>query len=229
MAKKDLKELYASRDLSTIDFTQRHDAFADAVISLLGDLPGRRILDLGCGSATLAVELAERGFEATGLDWQLEAARHRIAARKVGVRLVEQDMAEMAFHEEFDAVVNWDISGIGLFPTDEANVDIVSRVYGALVHGGQFLIETYNLPYARAHGIENLTYDPRSGRCVGKAVRTMPDGRQRIWELSVRFYSVEEWHDIFSRIGFEFLGAWGSMAKAPLSDESRVLVILGRK
>lgn len=225
----DLKSLYASQTWSSSEFYEKHDALADNVISRLGDLPGRRVLDLGCGSAALAVELAQRGFETVGLDWHIEPARHRCEARKVQIELIEQDMAEMAFREQFDAVVNWDVSGIGLLPTESENLSVVRRVYDALVENGKFLIETYNSPFARKHGIERLTYDSQIGRCVGTVTKKMPNGSEKTWELSIRLFSMEEWQGIFSEIGFQFMGAWGSLSGEELSDESRMLVVLGQK
>ena len=228
MTRENLRELYAGADWSGTDFTEKNETLANNVISLLSDLPGKRVLDLGCGSAALAVELAGRGFDVTGLDLYIEPARQRIAARKVPVKLIEKDMAEMTFSEEFDAVVNWDVSGIGMFPTDEDNIDVIRRVYEALVPGGRFLVETYNLPFARCHGVEMLKYDSQTGRCAGKISKKMPDGSRKTWELSVRLFSVHEWQDIFSKIGFRLLGTWGDLSGNKLSDKSKMLVILGR-
>ena len=137
MIHKDIRKLYSTVDWSNADFTERFDGLAEAVLRLLGDLPGKRILDLGCGSASLGVELAVRGFDVVGLDLHIAPARQRVAARRVTVELIEQDMSQMTFSEEFDAIVNWDVGGIGLFPTDEENIDIVKRVYRALVAEGR--------------------------------------------------------------------------------------------
>ncbi len=229
MRVQDLRELYAGHDWSGVDLTERHEALADEVLALLAPLPGKRVLDLGCGSATLAVELAARGFDAMGLDLTVEVARRRSEARHVSVTLVEGDMAEMTLRDEFDAVVNWDVSGLGLFPTDEENIAVVRRVHEALVPGGKFLVESYNPARARRRGIEVLTYDERRGRFTGTVSRRLPDGRTRTWDLSMRFFSLEEWRRIFADTGFAFLGAWGSMSREPLTDDSKMLVVLGRR
>jgi ubiquinone biosynthesis O-methyltransferase len=50
------------------------------VLELLGDEKGRRILDIGCGDGSLAIELARSGAEVTGVDASaamIEAARRR--------------------------------------------------------------------------------------------------------------------------------------------------------
>nr|WP_272877284.1 class I SAM-dependent methyltransferase [Neoroseomonas eburnea] len=38
------------------------------ILELLGDVRGRRILDLGCGDGDFAIELARRGADVTGID-----------------------------------------------------------------------------------------------------------------------------------------------------------------
>ena len=229
MTHENLRELYAGVDWSGEDFTEKNEILVNNVISLLSDFPGKKVLDLGCGSAALAVELAERGFDVTGLDLCIEPARQRTAARKVHVKLIEKDMVEMTFSEEFDAVVNWDVSGIGMLPTDEDNINVIRRVYDALVPGGKFLVETYNLTFAQCHGVEMLKYDPRTRRCAGVISKKMPNDSRKIWELSVRLFSVNEWQDIFSEIGFKTIGMWGNLSGNKLSDESKMLVILGQK
>ena len=56
------------------------------------------VLDLGCGSGILAVELARRGWEVTGVDIvpkALRRARERVEAAGVKVRLVEGDVTRL--------------------------------------------------------------------------------------------------------------------------------------
>ncbi|MCZ7645141.1 MAG: class I SAM-dependent methyltransferase [Planctomycetota bacterium] len=53
-----------------------------------GLLPGRRVLELGCGTGTNAVELARRGYEVTAVDFvaqAVEAARAKAGAAGVKV------------------------------------------------------------------------------------------------------------------------------------------------
>lgn len=226
----DLRSMYASVDWSACDFSKGDSDLAPRVIARLGDLPGPRVLDLGCGSALLAVELARRGYETTGLDFFIEPARRRVALTRAPVRLVEQDMASMRFQEEFDAIVNWDISGIGLLPEDEDNIDIVRRVHRALVPGGKFLIETYHTAWARRHGVEGLSFDSARNRFLGEVKRPLISGEPvHTWPLALRLFTLEEWNAIFAEVGFVPTGAWGGLAGEALSDDSRMLVLAGRK
>lgn len=56
------------------------------ILDLLGDVRGRCVLDLGCGDGELALELARRGADVTGIDTSyamIEAARQRAAQEGV--------------------------------------------------------------------------------------------------------------------------------------------------
>ena len=212
-----ITELYASVDWSDVDFTKTNDELAECVLSRLGPIPGKRILDLGCGSATLCVELALRGFDVVGLDLHVTPARARAKARRVKFALLEQDMSTMSFKEEFAAIVNWDVSGIGLLASDEANIDIVRRVYDALLPGGKFLLETYNVEFIKANPgrVEGLTFQAETNRCFPTQSEAP----------SIRFFSKEEWQTIAERIGFTFLRAWGGLDGRVFETNSKMLVL----
>lgn len=78
-----------------------------AVLALLGDVRGRRILDAGCGSGPLAAELVARGADVAGFDGSpamIELARRRLGE---AVPLTVHDLAEPLPYEDetFDDVV----------------------------------------------------------------------------------------------------------------------------
>jgi SAM-dependent methyltransferase len=60
----------------------------EAEIGALGDVAGRRVLEIGCGAAQWSAALAERGARCIGLDLsaaQLAAAKRVTAGRSVGL------------------------------------------------------------------------------------------------------------------------------------------------
>jgi ubiquinone/menaquinone biosynthesis C-methylase UbiE len=79
------------------------------IIELVGPPLGRRILDLGCGDAVLAVALAKRGAIVTGVDADprmLAAGRARAEASGVAVQLFQGDVRALAFPDgSFDLVL----------------------------------------------------------------------------------------------------------------------------
>ena len=69
-------------------------------LRLLGDLRGRRVLELGCGAAQCSITFARAGATAIGVDVsaaQLTRARQLCEAGEVRVELRHGDMADLAF------------------------------------------------------------------------------------------------------------------------------------
>jgi SAM-dependent methyltransferase len=93
---EDLAERYRTRNR----FARRRIA---NVFSLLPDLEGRLLVDLGCGMGTFTIEAAERGAAAIGIDpapAAVEAARRVAAAEQAaGARFVRADAAELPLGE----------------------------------------------------------------------------------------------------------------------------------
>lgn len=77
-----------------------------AVLNLLGDVNGRQILDAGCGSGPLAVELTARGATVAGFD--SSPAMIELARRRLGptARLTVHDLSQPLPYEDatFDDV-----------------------------------------------------------------------------------------------------------------------------
>ena len=76
------------------------DIPTEAELRLLGDLKGRRVLELGCGAAQSSIAFARSGATAIGVDVsaaQLEHGRRLAEQAEVRVELRQGDMADLAF------------------------------------------------------------------------------------------------------------------------------------
>lgn len=73
---------------------------SEADLRLLGDLKGKRVLELGCGGAQASIAFAKQGATAIGVDFsaaQLDYARGLCEEQEVRVELRHGDMADLAF------------------------------------------------------------------------------------------------------------------------------------
>ena len=76
------------------------DIANEAELRLLGDLKGKRVLELGCGAAQCSIAFARAGATAIGVDLstqQLARARELCEEAEVRVELRQADMADLAF------------------------------------------------------------------------------------------------------------------------------------
>src|SRR5690606_4931451 len=105
---------------------------------------GERILDVPCGEGRHSIELARRGYEATGIDFNLNAiaaAKQRAAEAGVSVSFVHGDMRQLDVVDECDSAICF-FGSFGYFD-DAENAEFARRVARALRPGGRFLIDTH--------------------------------------------------------------------------------------
>jgi SAM-dependent methyltransferase len=85
-----------------------HETWIRPALAQLGDVPGRPVLDYGCGHGMAAVVLARRGAHVTAFDLSpgyLQEASRRAHANGVAVRFVQADGERLPFADaSFDRV-----------------------------------------------------------------------------------------------------------------------------
>lgn len=90
--------------------TKPHNAYYDrpAVLSLLPDIAGKKVLDAGCGPGVYAAELVSRGAQVVAGDVSermLEHARRRLADTALVLRVDLEQPLTMFQAEEFEVVL----------------------------------------------------------------------------------------------------------------------------
>ncbi|NNE74990.1 MAG: class I SAM-dependent methyltransferase [Acidimicrobiales bacterium] len=124
---------------------------------LLGDLSGKRVLELGAGMAHGSVAMAKQGAKVIAVDpdiGQLDHARELCDAEEVVVELKHSDLADLAFLREnsFDAVVS--VFAMAAAP----DLDRVFRqVHRILRPEGPFV---FSLPHPAATLVDALAENP---------------------------------------------------------------------
>lgn len=108
---------------------------ADLIETLLRGSSGTRVLDAGCGTGRVAIELAARGFSVTGIDADpamLSAAR----AKAPHVRWIEADLVETDTHlqETFDIVAM--PGNVMIFLDRGTEATVVAQLAHRLTPGG---------------------------------------------------------------------------------------------
>jgi SAM-dependent methyltransferase len=125
--------------LGDVDFVWCPEGLREADARLLGDVRGRRVLELGCGAAAGARWLAGQGAEVTGLDLSAGMLRHAAeAARRSGVRvpLVQADALALPFRDAtFDVVC----TAFGAIPFVADSGAVMREVARVLRPGGRWV------------------------------------------------------------------------------------------
>lgn len=128
------------------DAASRRPATIEATVAWLRErldlLPGRRLLDLGCGPGLYAERLARGGIAVTGVDYSRSSIAHaRGSAQAAGlaVQYHHQDYLTLDYQAAFDVaiMVYYDF---GVLPPAERG-RLLDRVHASLVPGGRFVFD----------------------------------------------------------------------------------------
>ncbi len=122
--------------------------------------PGARVLDAGCGTGRVAVELAHRGYQVTGVD--NDTSMLAVARSHDEIRWFDADLATLELGKRFDLVVAAGNVVVFLAPGSEPGV--LARLAAHLEPGGllvsgwrtdRLAVATYDA-WARAAGLEEV-------------------------------------------------------------------------
>lgn len=103
------------------------------------DAPGRA-LDIGCGSGTYSIYMAERGYRVTAIDFMPQAIamlQGRIAGRDLAIEALQADVGQWTADHPFDVVLD-----IGCLHTP-GTIDIAAyktQILNWLAPGGDFIL-----------------------------------------------------------------------------------------
>jgi SAM-dependent methyltransferase len=168
-------------DLGFRDETRPEADFVAAACRKFAVRPARRILEAGCGSGRLVVELARRGYDVSGFDMNeksLAYLRQRLTRTNLQADIFTADMAGFAVTQPVDVVLNTFNTFRHL--TTEASAESHLRcVSDSLRPGGLFILGLHLLPPdASEECIERWT--ARQGRTkVTFTLRVVATSRRR--------------------------------------------------
>lgn len=123
-----------------------YDTYVDLIELAAGELPGKKILDIGCGTGLLSAKLAKRGGEVTAVDLSadmLEVAKARANALQLPIEFIKQPMQQLTGHADIDvAVISIDSLN---YVTETAEVkETFKRIYASLRPGGVLLFDVHS-------------------------------------------------------------------------------------
>ena len=205
-----------------------------------------KILDVPCGGGRLALELASRGYQVTGVDFSLPLIEHAGAGAGAGARGLSvdwecRDMRDLPWTGEFDgALCFW--SSFGYFD-EQGNADFLRAVSAALKPGAPFLLDTplieTRLPEMESEervwwpvgdllALEERRFDHVDSR-VESQWTFVCEGRVERKRLSLRLYTYRELCCMLEEAGFGNHRAYGSLDWEPFGLGSSWLYLVTTK
>ncbi len=217
-----------------IDYRAWADYFEKCFEKYLQNKP-ELVLDLACGTGSMTMELARRGYDMIGVDGSecmLSVAYSRAYGENIsGILYLNQDMRQFELYGTVGAV-SCCLDSINYLISEEDIGQCFKCVHNYLDPGGLFLFDV-NTPYKFENIYGSNSYilecEDENGYCDFCGWQNEYDKESKLcrFYLSVfsetvggkytrrdeeqteRCYSLSEIADILDRCGFEFLGVFG--------------------
>lgn len=226
-----------------IDYTEWADFLEKVFISHMNKKP-ELVLDLGCGTGRMTVELANRGYDMTGVDYSpemLDKARNRAEKYGKDILWICQDMCEFELYGTVDAAVSC-LDCINHL-TDPQELDAcLDLVHNYLIPGGIFVFDINgkykfeNIYADNSYVMENGEdmcvwqngYNPKSKLCDFYITLFSKCGNSysRFDEIQTeRMYTLRSIKSHLKRAGFDFIGAYSDFNFTEASDSDERIYI----
>ncbi|MFL5874203.1 MAG: class I SAM-dependent DNA methyltransferase [Solirubrobacterales bacterium] len=227
------------------DFTAHHnyDLWLGELMPKLEKhgIPGKRLLDVACGTGKSFIPLLEQGWEVTACD--VSAAMVALAREKVGDRaeLSVADMRELPVYGEFDVVFCLDDAVNYLLSTQELDAALAG-MRSNLGPGGLLMFDVNTLETYRTFFAEEVVVERNGKRMIWKGLTSPEVAPSSIAEASFevepidaaggpaiapelhreRHFPEAEVRAAMERVGLELLDVYGhhhdAIPKQPLDE-----------
>ena len=240
-----------SLNIKNSSWTEDTENQVDFIIKAMGLKGGERILDLACGYGRHALALARRGFTLVGVDITpayIEDAKQNAAREGLPAAFILSDIRDVAFENEFDAVLNLADGAIGYLENDEENLKIFDVIARALKPGGAHFMDVCNAEHARRH-FPKKHWEPGE-KALALAQFAWDEATRRMtyggWDIPygqpaqkpdivmenadpVRLYDLPELEDILRQRGMEVTAAYCDYYGNPATHREIQLMVCARK
>ena len=197
------------------------------------------VLDLGCGTGKMTLELASRGYDMTGIDCSpemLDIARENAEADGHDVLWLCQDMREFELYGTVDAAVCC-LDCINHLETVDDLEKCFKLVHNYLIPDGIFIFDVNGrYKFENIYASNTFAMEEDGGMCIWEnyydeesricdfyitLFKECSDGRYERYDetQTERMYTVSELRDSLERCGLKCIGAFGDLDFSPASDE----------
>lgn len=233
--------------MTDIDYGAYGDFYDKIISEYAGGLP-KKAVDLGCGTGSVTVELAKRGYETVGIDTSFEmlsAAEKKTEDMGLSVIYTEQDMRFFGAGGGFGAAI-CAFDGINYLITPDGLSLCARCVYDELSPGGLFIFDI-NTPYKFEHTLSDNSFVYElddlflvwrsfymKKRSLCDYYLTFFEKENKSWIRAdeyqrQRVYTDRKINGVMTDAGFELIEKWSDTSFSPVTDKSERVFYVWKK
>ena len=137
-------QLYFNRD------DKEAAVFIDNLIQYLKPAPGSSMLDVACGKGRHSLQLADQGFDVTGIDLSDDSINEALKSETDSLHFYKHDMRLPFWINYFDYAFNF-FTSFGYFKTRREHDNAIRTIAQSIKMGGTFVMDFLNVHYAEDH------------------------------------------------------------------------------
>lgn len=137
-------QLYFNRD------DKEAAAFIDKLINYLKPQPASRMLDVACGKGRHSIQLAEKGFDVTGIDLSDDSINEALLSQTDTLHFYKHDMRLPFWINYFDYAFNF-FTSFGYFKTRREHDNAIRTIAQSIKKDGIFVMDFLNVHFAEDH------------------------------------------------------------------------------
>jgi SAM-dependent methyltransferase len=229
------KILYQNRD------EVEAQAFVENLLSYLQPSLGSTMLDIACGEGRFARQLAEHGYEVTGIDLAINSIETAKAFETDKLQFFVQDMRLPFYINYFDYAFNF-FTSFGYFSNDRDHALAAKSFAGALRPEGLLVIDYLNFEQVLANFVEKETVQRgkysfdisrkiERNHIVKEISFRDDDNIERKYTESVAGFSLSDFNKLFRAAGMALVTTFGDYQLNPYhpTDSPRLIMIFKKK
>jgi 2-polyprenyl-3-methyl-5-hydroxy-6-metoxy-1,4-benzoquinol methylase len=225
-------QLYSHRD------EQEAAAFIDLLISHLQPLPGSTMLDVACGKGRHSIQLANIGFDVTGIDLSEESIEEALQSESETLHFYRHDMRLPFWINFYDYAFNF-FTSFGYFKTQREHDNAIRTIAQSVKPDGYFVMDYLNAAFAETHTIPQTEKEIEGVKFIITKwfddthfykkiiVEDASLDEPLIFTEKVAKFSLEQFTTMFARQGLHIEEVYGdySLAKYDAEKSSRLIMI----
>lgn len=211
--------------------------FVENLLAHLEPLPGSTMLDIACGEGRFAKNLAEHGFDATGIDISSQSIEIAKTFESDRLHFFVQDMRLPFYINYFDYAFNF-FTSFGYFSNDRDHALAARSFAAALKTDGILVIDYLNREHVLANFVpeETITRDSYTFHIKRRLERNHlikeisfadSQGKERHYTESVAAFSLADFITMFKATDLYLVDTFGDYQLRPyhIVDSPRLIMI----